>query len=91
MHVYLVAGGQLLGLSIPYSPCIASALVRSVTPLFHYRALRALWVVDREQHRGRWLAVVAPTGLARERFTVSDADRPIQDSRVALDVIAIEP
>jgi hypothetical protein len=64
MQVYLAAAVQILGLSVPYSSRIASALVGAVTIGMLYLILAATWRREYGASAARWLALIASLVLA---------------------------
>jgi hypothetical protein len=64
MQVYLAAAVQLLGLSVPYSSRIASAIVGTLTVALIYPALATIWREEHEEETARWMALVATVIVA---------------------------
>jgi len=57
MQVYLAAALQLLGLSVPYSSRIVSAVVGSLTVAVMYPALAMMYSTDYSWRYSRWMAL----------------------------------
>jgi len=63
MQVYLAAALQLLGLLVPYSSRIVSAVVGSLTVALIYPALAMMWSTEHSRGYSRWMALAATVVL----------------------------
>lgn len=74
LQVYLAALIQILGLSIPYAPRIASSMVGALTVGLLYPAFTAIWAGEFGKNTARWMALIV-TGVVAGLFSHLHASR----------------